>query len=83
MNILGWIPFMAPMPGVQQTWLWLLVPLIFGIAIMYKAVRMESVAGRTFWKQTIFVTIQVLGVFLGLALGFLLLVQVLVPLLPG
>ena len=83
MNTLAWIPFMAPLPGVQQTWLWLLVPLVFGISMMYKAVRMESVEGSGYWKQTVVMTVQVLGVFLGLALGFLVLVQFVVPLLPG
>lgn len=83
MNVLAWVPFMAPMPGVQQTWLWLLIPLVFGIAMMYKAVRVESIEGGDYWKQTLFLTFQVLGVFIGLALGFLVLVQFVVPLLPG
>ncbi|MCH2160599.1 MAG: hypothetical protein MK085_01865 [Phycisphaerales bacterium] len=83
MTILAWIPFMDPMPGVQQTWLWLLVPLVFGISMMYKAARMESVEGAGYWKQAALMTVQVLGVFLALAVGFLLLVQFVVPLLPG
>ena len=83
MTLLAWTPFMMPMPGVQQHWLWLLIPLIFGIAMMYKAVRVETVEGGGYWRQVCLMTLQILGVFIGLGVGFFILVQFLVPMLPA
>ena len=83
MTLLAWTPFMMPMPGVQQQWLWLLIPLIFGIAMMYKAVRVESIEDGGYWRQVGLMTLQILGVFIGLGVGFLILVQFLVPMLPS
>ena len=83
MTLLAWTPFMMPLPGVQQQWLWLLIPLIFGIAMMYKAVRVESIEDGGYWRQVGLMTLQILGVFIGLGVGFLILVQFLVPMLPS
>lgn len=83
MTLLAWTPFLMPMPGVQQLWLWLLVPLIFGIAMMYKAVRVESIEGGGYWREVGLMTLQILGVFIGLGVGFFILVQILVPILPS
>ena len=67
----------------HQHWLWLLIPLIFGIAMMYKAVRVESMEDGGYWRQVGLMTLQILGVFIGLGVGFLILVQFLVPMLPS
>lgn len=81
MTVLSWVPFMQPLPGVQATWLWLLPILIFGIAMMYKAVRVVDLA--TYWREVGTMTAQVLLAFLGLATGVFILVQWIVPLLPA
>ena len=81
MSLLAWTPFLAPLPFVQSAWLWLLIPLVLGISMMYKAVRVEDLAD--YWKQVAIMSLQVLAAFAGLAIGFFILVQVVVPLLPG
>lgn len=78
---LGWIPFVQPMPGVQQHWLWILPVLILGIAMMYKAIRVDDV--RRWPREVALMTAQVLLAFAGLAIGLFVLVQVIVPLLPA
>ena len=81
MTMLAWVPFMQPLPGVQSNWLWLLPILIFGIAMMYKAIRTDDLAR---WPREVLVmTGQVLLAFAGLAIGLFLLVQLMVPLLPS
>ena len=77
----GWTPFLEPLPGVQASWLWLLPILIFGIAMMYKAVRVGEL-GR-YWRVVIGMTVQILLAFLGLAVGVFVVVQGIVPLLPA
>jgi uncharacterized membrane protein len=81
MTAFAWIPFMQPLPGVQATWLWLLPILIFGIAMMYKAVRVIDLA--TYWREVGTMTAQVLLAFFGLATGVFVLVQWIVPLIPA
>ena len=80
MTTFAWVPFMQPLPGVQANWLWLLPILIFGIAMMYKAVRVVDLA--TYWREVGMMTMQVLLAFLGLATGVFMIVQWIVPLLP-
>lgn len=81
MILLGWTPFLEPLPGVQASWLWLLPILIFGIAMMYKAVRVGDL--RRYWREVIGMTVQVLLAFLGLAAAVFIVVQGIVPLLPA
>lgn len=80
-SLLAWIPFAHPMPGVQQHWLWILPVLVLGIAMMYKAIRVDDL--RRWPKEVGIMTAQVLLAFAGLAIGLFLLVQVIVPLLPA
>ncbi len=81
MTTFAWVPFMQPLPGVQANWLWLLPILIFGIAMMYKAVRVVDLAN--YWREVGTMTMQVLLAFLGLATGVFIIVQWIVPLLPA
>ena len=81
MNLLAWTPFLTPLPFVQSAWLWLLIPLVFGISMMYKAARADSL--EKYWRQVTIMSLQVLAAFAGLALGFFILVQFVVPLLPS
>ena len=81
MTAFAWVPFMQPLPGVQANWLWLLPILIFGIAMMYKAVRVVDLAN--YWREVGTMTMQVLLAFLGLATGVFIIVQWIVPLLPA
>ena len=81
MSILGWTPLIDPMPGIQANWLWILPILVLGIAMMYKAIRVSDLAR---WpREVATMTIQVLGAFIGLAIGLYLIVQVIVPILPA
>jgi len=81
MSLFAWTPFFEPLPFVQGSWLWLLVPLIVGISMMYKAIRVETTDG--YFRAVAVMSVQVLLAFAGLALGFFLLVQLVVPLLPA
>ena len=81
MTAFAWVPFMQPLPGVQANWLWLLPILIFGIAMMYKAVRVVDLAN--YWREVGTMTMQILLAFLGLATGVFVIVQWIVSLLPA
>jgi hypothetical protein len=54
-HILSNTPFLEPMK-VWDYWIWLLLPLCFGVSLVYKSVRVDSMRGvpfeavkATFW----------------------------------
>lgn len=57
---LAYRPFIDPL-NVQDVWFLLLLPLSFGVAMTYKAIRVET-AGE-YWRKVIIMTAQlVLGI---------------------
>lgn len=80
-TLLAYVPFIDPLHGVNHWWYVLLLPLSFGIAVIYKAVRLPDLAD--FWRHVTAMTIQVVLAMIGLALFMVLLVQVLIPLTPA
>ncbi len=79
--MLAWIPVIEPMPGVERWWMLLVVPLSFGIALIYKALRMPKL--DHVWRGAGVMTVQILLGLFGLALLFLVVVQIVVPMLPA
>jgi hypothetical protein len=41
LTTLGWVPFVQPLP-VHDYWLVLLLPLAFGVALVYKALKLPD-----------------------------------------
>ncbi|MEE2719739.1 MAG: hypothetical protein VX727_08130 [Planctomycetota bacterium] len=78
MTMLGWIPFLEPMNWLQSLWYVLLVPLAFGIAASYKAMRVVDM--RNYWRQVGLMTGQIVVVITALAVGLILFVKLLLPL---
>lgn len=74
---LAWTPLLQPLPGVQEHWLWLLPVLVVGIAMMYKAIRVERM--DRWLREVGTMSLQILLAFGGFAVGLALIVQVLVP----
>ena len=83
--LLAYAPFLDPLPGVTHYWLVLVVPLAFGVAMSWKAVRGPSLAPdlRRYWRAVITMTVQVLLAVAGIAAGLFILVQLLLPRLPA
>lgn len=78
---LAWIPFLGPLPGVESWWMLLLVPLCLGISAIHKAMRVPSLADYP--RQVVTMTLQLIFGMAALAVGLLLLVQVVLPMLPA
>ena len=81
MTTLAWMPFVDPLPGVQANWIWFVVPLVLGISMMYKAIRVGELSR---WpREVAIMSGQVLLAFIGFAVGLFILVQLLLPMLPA
>ncbi len=74
--VLGYRPFLDPLDA-HSWWLILALPLIFGIAMAYKAVRMPSL--RYYWSQVIKMSLQVLCALVVLCGSLYVLVEVALP----
>ncbi len=73
MAMLGYIPFLHPMSFVHEWWYLLIVPLSFGIAVIYKAVRLTSL--RHYWRSVLVMTAQIVLAMVGLAVAVILVVM--------
>ena len=80
-GLLAYIPFVHPISTFHEWWYLLLLPLAFGIAIIYKAVRLETL--DQFWRHVLVMTAQIVLAMIGLAIALVVLVVVLIPLTPA
>jgi len=77
---LAWIPFVSPLPAPGPWWWLLLCPLVLGISMSWKAVRLTDF--DRYWSSVIGMTLQILLGMAGLTAALLLLVRFVIPLLP-
>jgi hypothetical protein len=76
---LGWIPFLEPMNAVQAVWYLLLIPMAFGISIVYRAMREETYL--TYWRSVVVMSGQIILGIVAIAIFLGLFVQLIIPLL--
>ncbi len=75
--IVAWIPFLQPMPELVSYWYLLCVPLVVGVAMIYKAVWIAE--GRSWGQQVVVMSVLVVAGLLGLAVVLGVFVQVVIP----
>ena len=80
MQLLSYIPFVEPINALQDWWYLLLIPLSFGIAMIYKALRSSQL--DQFWQSVLVMTGQIVAAMIGLAIGLTVIIRVLIPLIP-
>lgn len=80
-TLLAWIPFLEPLPAAHRWWWLLIVPLAFGIAMSWKAVRVASL--DQFWRDVAMMTGQIILAVAGIAVGLFVLIQIALPVLPN
>ena len=81
MSLLAWTPFVEPITAVAHVWWALLLPMVVGISVAWKAIRLRSLDG--YWRSVCFLSAQLLAGMVALAAALMLLVRVVVPLLPA
>lgn len=78
--LLAYIPFVHPIDLFHEWWYVLLIPLAFGISVIYKAVRVPTL--EQFWRRTLIMTAQIVLAMIGLAICMVIVVVLLIPLIP-
>jgi hypothetical protein len=77
--MLAWTPLLEPMNAMQSVWYLLLLPMVFGISIVYRALREKQYAN--YWRSVAIMTGQVVIGIVGIAAALGLFVQIVIPLL--
>ena len=77
----GYIPFVEPLNVLHDYWYLLLVPLSFGISVIYKAMRLPTL--DRFWSQVALMTTQIVIAMVALAVALALFIQIVIPMLPA
>lgn len=76
--MVAWIPFLEPLNAMQPWWYLLILPMAFGISVIYKALHENN--ALNYWRSVFVMTTQiVLGISL-LAVVIGLFIQLVVPL---
>jgi hypothetical protein len=79
--LLAQIPFLAPFTALGVYWWILMVPLVFGIAVVYRATHDASL--DRFWTRAGLFTVKSMVAMMGLALALYLFVYLVIPILPA
>jgi hypothetical protein len=74
---LAWRPFLDPLDAHRAWWAFIL-PLAFGIAVAYKAVRLTTM--QRYWREVFVMTGQIVVTMVLLGAGAYIILQILVPL---
>jgi len=81
LSLLAYTVILDPMPLRGGTWWLTLLPLALGIAVVYKAIKLDDL--RRYPKQVAMMTTQIVVVMIALAVGFQVVVGWITPLLGG
>jgi len=76
----SYLPFITPMSVFHDWWYVLIVPLSFGISMIYKALRIGDL--DRYWREVAIMALQIILGMIALAIALMLLVQVVIPALP-
>ena len=77
----GYVPFVDPINVFHEWWYLLLIPLSFGISVIYRALKMRDL--DRFWRAVAMMTVQIVLVMAALAVALVVLVELTIPLLPA
>lgn len=77
--LVAWVPFLQPITALGNAWWLLMVPLVFGVAVVHRAVQDQSMDG--YWGRVIRLTVKANAVLGSLALAIYLFVYFIIPLL--
>lgn len=77
--LLAWLPFLQPMTALGNAWWLLMLPLVFGVAVVHRAVQDPNMDG--YWARVLRLTVKANAVLGSLALAVYLFVYFVIPLL--
>jgi hypothetical protein len=78
--MLAYVPFLDPINLFHDWWYLLLIPLSFGISVIYRALKVPNL--DRYWRSVFTMTAQITLAMVALGIGLVVLVVLILPLLP-
>lgn len=75
---LGYRPFLDPL-NLHDHWFWTLIPLLLLTAMAYKGIRLADFKPKRWMVQSAVMTVQLIILMAGLAIGLHLIVELFLP----
>ena len=79
-GMLAYVPFLDPINLFHDWWYLLLIPLSFGISVIYRALKVPNL--DRYWRAVFTMTAQITLAMVALGVGLVVLVVVILPWLP-
>jgi len=77
----AWRPFLDPINAFHTWWWILLVPMAFGVSVVYRAVRLPTL--ERYWPLVLSMTAQIVLAMIALGAALYVFVQIFVPMIAG
>ncbi len=78
--MIAYVPFLDPINAFHEWWFVLLIPLSFGISVVYRALKLPSL--EHYWRAVMTMTAQIVLVMVALGIALVILVVQIIPRLP-
>lgn len=78
--MIAYVPFLDPINAFHEWWFVLLIPLSFGIAVVYRALKLPSL--EHYWRAVMTMTAQIVLAMVALGIALVIVVVQIIPRLP-
>ncbi len=78
--MIGYVPFLDPINAFHEWWFVLLIPMSFGISVIYRALKLPSL--EHYWRAVMTMTAQIVLVMAALGIALVIVVVLIIPRLP-
>ena len=79
-GMVAYVPFLDPINVFHDWWYLLLIPLSFGISVIYRALKVPNL--DRYWRAVFTMTAQITLAMVGLGIALVVLVVLIIPRLP-
>ena len=77
MTMVAYIPFLDPINVFHEWWFALLIPMSFGISVIYRALKLPSL--EHYWRAVMTMTAQIVLVMVALGFALVIVVVQIIP----
>ncbi len=78
--MIAYVPFLDPINAFHEWWFVLLIPLSFGISVVYRALKLPSL--EHYWRAVMTMTAQIVLAMVALGIALVIVVVQIIPRLP-
>jgi len=78
-DMIAYIPFLDPINAFHDWWFVLLIPMSFGISVIYRALKLPTL--EHYWRAVMTMTIQIVLAMAALGIALVIVVVQIIPML--